>query len=332
MAWTGDAGAASLLYCACGHHLRVDDPRPGRVVQCPECGAWQRVPVPEARPAARRSRRKRADDGLRSCLLYPISDGSGVALLVVLPPIMWLMSVPVFDILRYLFPVDRTFNPIALVIVPLTLPLLIGFVLFFGYILLFLGRVLVASAMGDAEHPRWPPWDRLEILEGLGRWTWALLFGVGIGGFPVLIYWKNCGDLDLIDWIVLTELVAVGVAYAQMALAAALLHDSIAAANPVTVVQAIGRIGWAYLRPALLGGVAVMLAGGLLWVVLTQIPAITAAAFGLWAYWVAFLYLATVLMRVVGLTYYRHRLALGWYRTARPRWGAERLNRIYVNS
>lgn len=268
---------------------------------------------------------------MASTLLYPISDGPGVALLVVLPPVMWLMSVPVFDIIRYLFPVDRTFNPIALFIVPLTLPLAIGFVLFFGYILLFLGRVLVSSAMGEIEHPRWPPWDRLEILEGLGRWVWALLFGAGIGGFPAIVYWEFCGDIDPIDWVVLTELAAVGTAYAQLALAASLLHDSIAAANPIMVVQSMSRMGWSYLKPALLGGLSVMLAGAALWVVLCKIPAITAAAFGLWAYWVLFLYLAMVLMRVVGLTYHRHRAALGWYR-ARPRWGAGRLNRIYVNS
>ena len=44
--------------------------------------------------------------------------------------------------------------------------------------------------------------------------------------------------------------------FAQMALAAALLHENIVAANPITVVAAIVRIGWAYLWPCLLAGIA----------------------------------------------------------------------------
>lgn len=324
--------ARSTLYCGCGNFLRVDDPKPGRVVQCPDCGAWQRLPYAVIHtPRSYRRRRRGRDDRLGQMLLYPFQDGPGLALLAVLPPVMWLMSVPVFDVIRYMFPVDRTFNPIALVIVPLTLPLAIGFTLFFGYILLFLGRVLVSSALGEVEHPRWPAWDRLEILEGMMRWIWALVFGVGIGGLPALLFWLVCGDIDPIDWVILIELAAVGVAFAQMALAASLLHDTIVAANPVTVVKSIARIGWAYLEPALVGAFSLVFLGGALSIVLSRIPNLTAAAFALWGFWVLFLYLAMVVMRVVGLTYHRHGEALGWYQV-RPKWGVGRLNRIYINS
>jgi hypothetical protein len=254
-----------------------------------------------------------------------------VALLIILPPVMWLMSVPVFDVLRFAFPADRVFNPIAMIIVPLTLPLVIGFVLFFGYILLFLGRVLVSSSMGEVDHPRWPAWDRFEILEGAGRWLWATCFGIAIGGLPTLIYWVFCGDIDLIDWIILVELAAVGVAYAQMALAAALLHDTIVAANPVTVIQSIIRIGWGYLQPALLGAVAWVACDAALWFALARVSNLTLAAFALWGFWVLYLYLSMVVMRAVGLTYYFHAEDLGWYRT-RPRWGVGRLNQLYANS
>ena len=83
------------LHCACGQHLRVDDPRPGRVIQCPDCGAWQRIPPAESRPTTYRRHRRRRDDGVGSILSYPVSDGPGVALLVVLPPVMWPTLFPI---------------------------------------------------------------------------------------------------------------------------------------------------------------------------------------------------------------------------------------------
>lgn len=323
------------LHCACGRALRVFDPTPGRVVKCPDCGAWQRVPADEHlahAPMVSTRRRKEAGERLIDCLIYPVSDGPGIALLIVLPPVLWLMSVPVFDLIQYLMPVNRTtFNPIAVLIVPVTLPLMCSFTLFFGYILLYLGRVLVSSATGEIEQPRLPPWDRIEILEGLGRWLWAFVFGLGIGGLPVMIYWVNCGDLDLFDRIVLAELLAIGAGYAQMALAASILHDSVVAANPITIVRSIVRVGWAYVRPSLVGGFALMLLATSLYAVLFRAPNITIAGIGLWAYWVVFLYLSMAVMRLLGLTYYRHARALGWFR-ARPRWGVDQLNRIYVNS
>ena len=65
------------------------------------------------------------------------------------------------------------------------------------------------------------------------------------GGLPALVYWITCGEVDLFDRIVLVDLIVPGLAYAQMALLATLIHESPLAANPVTVTRAI--------RPARLG-------------------------------------------------------------------------------
>ncbi|MFO0956704.1 MAG: hypothetical protein U0800_04455 [Isosphaeraceae bacterium] len=329
MARNGTATAS--FPCSCGHILHSCNPEPGKVLQCPECGAWRRVPL-ESRPLTYRRRgRKGPIDRLDRVLLYPLVDGPGVALLVVLPPVMWLLSVPIFDLLRFVFPADRTFNPIAVVIVPLTMPLVLGFLLFFGYILLFLGRVLVSSAIGQEEHPRWPTWDRFEIFEGLVRWGWAAFFGIGIGGLPALLYGWTRGTTEPVDRVILVELAAVGIAYAQVALAASLLHDALIAANPVTVVRCLIQLGKDYVPAAVIGAVSMILTGGTLWYVLNRIPNITLAAFGLWGFWVLYLYLSTLVMRAVGLAYFKHSEALGWYRE-RPRWGMDRQNRIYINS
>ena len=138
-------------------------------------------------------------------------------------------------------------------VLPVFIPLMFSFAMTLGYVLMFLGHVLVASAMGENDHPRWPEWHPSEISEGLGRWLWALLFGVALGGLPIVAYW---GYMQRVDWLrgfVFVDLVLFGTAFAQMALAAALMHDTIIAANPITVLAAIFQIGWEYVVPCLVG-------------------------------------------------------------------------------
>ena len=185
---------------------------------------------------------------------YPLVDGPGIALLVFFPPVLWLMSLPIFDVIAFLEPLTRGNWALGLLVLPILLPMLISFALVLGYALLFLGQVLVSSAMGDPDHPRWPEWDRQAISEGLGRWMWAGVVGLVVGGFPVALYWKYCGDIDWFDRIVFAELVILGVGYAQLALAASLLHDSLVAANPLTVLLAVARLGWDYVQPCLTAG------------------------------------------------------------------------------
>jgi hypothetical protein len=342
----------SALHCPCGRRFYPMGVGPGQLAKCPACGAWRRVPeaaAPEtvadavrrasaaqaqASGRRRRGRSIEAEASLGRCLLYPLRDGPGVAMLVAIPPFFWIMSVPAFDIIRILSPgVGREFNPIAAFLVwSIALPLILSFVMVLGYILLFLGGVLVASAMGEDDHPSWPTWDYRAIVEGLGRWGWALVFGFGLGAFPTVAYWVNCGDIDLFDRIVFADLLVLGAGYTQMALAAALLHNTLLAANPWTVLQGIWRLGWAYLEPCLVAGGAVILALASLYGVLFRAPSLQVAAIGLWAWWVFALYAAMVVLRLLGLTYYRHADALGWFR-ARPRWAVwGRQGTIYTNS
>ena len=127
-------------------------------------------------------------------------------------------------------------------ILPIFLPLMFSFAMTLGYVLLFLGYMLVASAMGENDHPRWPEWHPAEISEGIARWIWALLLGVA-GGWPVAAYWGYGREINWLHGVVIVNLVVVGTAFGQMALAAALLHETILAANPVTVLIAIVRHG-----------------------------------------------------------------------------------------
>jgi hypothetical protein len=279
-----------------------------------------------------RWRHPRVEPSLWECLVYPLNDGPGLGLLVLLPPFLWLLSLPIFDIVAVMQPLTKSDWALGLLIVPVLIPVLFSFSMTLGYALLFLGHVLVSSALGEIDHPRWPEWHPADISEGICRWFWAGLFGALLGGIPVAFYWFHCGEIDWFDWFVFGELTMMGAGYAQMALAASLLHENIIAANPFTVVSSIFRLRGSYLRPCLVASLTLVLSGLGVWGLLFKLPSMWMEALALWAYWVAVLYSAMVTLRMMGLTYHAHALDLSWFRR-RPRWAASRHHgQIYANS
>jgi hypothetical protein len=276
-------------------------------------------------------RHPRVSPSLGECLAYPLSDGPGLGLLVFLPPMLWVLSLPVFDVISYLQPMKADWA-LGMLIVPIMTPMVFSFAMTFGYALLFLGHMLVSSALGENDHPRWPEWQPSEIAEGIGRWFWAVMFGGALGGIPLVYYRMHCGEIDWFDLVVFLNLITLGVAYAQMALAAALLHDNIIAANPFTVFLAIFRIGWDYLRPCLVAVLVLVMAGMAAWGLIYQMPTMWMEGLAIWLFWVLIFYGAMVVVRMMGLTYHAHALDLHWFRR-RPRWTSSgRKGQIYANS
>jgi hypothetical protein len=276
-------------------------------------------------------RHPRVSPSLGECLAYPLSDGPGLGLLFFLPPMLWILSLPVFDVISYLQPMKADWA-LGMLIVPIMTPMVFSFAMTFGYALLFLGHMLVSSALGENDHPRWPEWQPSEIAEGIGRWFWAVMFGGALGGIPLVYYRMHCGEIDWFDLVVFLNLITLGVGYAQMALAAALLHDNIIAANPFTVLLAIFRIGWDYLRPCLVAVLVLVMAGMAAWGLIYQMPTIWMEGLAIWLFWVFIFYGAMVVVRMMGLTYHAHALDLHWFRR-RPRWTSSgRKGQIYANS
>jgi hypothetical protein len=270
-------------------------------------------------------------EGLGASLVYPLRDGPGVAMLVLVPPFLWFMSIPVLDLIAALAP-SGEFNALALLMVPFTLPLVSSFILLLGYVLLFLGQVLVSSALGDVDHPTWPEWVPERMTDGVGRLILGTLVGVLLGALPAGLYWFFGKPVDFPSLILLATLIVAGVVYSQLAMAAALLHDRPAEAHPGTVLRAMYRMGWSYLYPSIVTLVALSIAAALLWWVLFDAPSLNIAALGLWAFWVLAVYLAMVCARVLGLAYARHAEDLRWCRN-RPQWTWSRhTGRIYGNS
>ncbi len=258
----------------------------------------------------------REPNGIRASFLYPFWGATGVALLVILPPILWLMSVPFVTMIIAFTGQDTPFRVGAMLAL---IPSFLGLSCALGYSLLFLGRVAAASAIGEVHHPRWPDWELSAIFFGFGRWLWAGFIGGVVGGFPATAYWIYCGDVDPFDALILAELAAAGAVYALMALLASILHDDALAANPITVLVAIRRVGWGYVTPCLLAGAAgvtIVTVGMAAFEV--ENPAL--AAFLFWFFWVLALYLSLVVLRILGLFYHAHARELGWFRD-RTGWG-----------
>jgi hypothetical protein len=258
----------------------------------------------------------RPEVSLRESLLYPLWGATGVALLVIFPPLLWFASQP------FLMAVEAPSagqSPFGIGVLFLLFPPVLAFGAVFGYLLLYLGRVAASSALGEVHHPRWPDWDLSAIVFGLGRWLWAGLTGGVVGGVPAVVYWVYCGEVDLFDYLILAELLAVGAVYALMALLASILHEDALAANPVTVAAAIWKSGWGYAQPCLLAGFAVVVAATLLGATF-KVKANWLSAFLFWVFWVVALYEAMVVLRVLGLFYHKHARELGWFR-GRTGWG-----------
>jgi hypothetical protein len=341
-----DRNDAPILVCACGKRLRAPGARPGRVGRCPACGDVLRVEdatsvsapeevscTPDGPPKRRRRKRPEAqtknwngfvseparrESRVRESFLYPLWGVPGISLLVFLPPVLWFASIPVsYAVLALFSPSGFTRNSLNALLIMIPSTFFLGLLL--GYVLLFLGRVVASSASGQVHHPHPPDWDLSDILFGLGRWVWAGLVGVVVGGLPATAYWVYCGDIDLFDAMILAELLAVGAIYALMALLASILYEDILAANPFTVIRAIVRVGWSYAWPCLLTGFAVLTVLTLA-VASFKVQSPAGAAFLLWFFWVVALYLSMVVLRVLGLFYHAHSRELGWFRD-RTGWG-----------
>jgi hypothetical protein len=279
-----------------------------------------------------RWRHPRIDPNLWECLRYPLADAPGIGLLFLFPPILWALSLPIFDIIAVLQPITKGNWKLGLLVVPVMIPVGFSFAMVFGYAIVFLGHVLVASSLGENDHPSWPEWHPADIAEGIFRWIWATIVGLLIGAVPLVLYWVNCGEIDVFDCLIFSGLIMLASGFGQMALAAALLHENIIAANPITVVVAIFRIGWAYLWPCLLAGIALAFTVLGVFLLLYKMPQMWMEAVALWTYWVLVFYLGMVSIRMMGLTYHAHAPDLAWFRR-RPRWATTRhRGQLYANS
>ena len=114
------------------------------------------------------------------------------------------------------------------------------------------------------------------------------------------------------DRMILLDLALPGLAYAQMALLSVMLQESYLAANPVTVARALYRGGWSFIWTSLAATAVLVFLGTTLGKIF-EMRDPNLAAFSLYVWWVACLYLTMVMLRRFGLFCFRKRLLDDWF-------------------
>lgn len=189
------------------------------------------------------------------------------------------------------------------------------------YLLQYLGRVLVSSAMGETIPPRLPDRNFDGFLSGLSPWFIWVVMGLTVSLLPFVTFVLSQGGEISTNRLMAFGLLLVGFPYGLMALMLSFLHDDATAAKPSRVLGTLSRF-----LPSFLGTCIVIVAA------LGTGAGIFALAFLLranhfWLYvfaclasWVFAIWIFIAAMRIAGLYYYRRRDGLRWH-VDRPRWG-----------
>jgi hypothetical protein len=201
------------------------------------------------------------------------------------------------------------------------LPYVILLPLVILYWLQYLGRVIVASAMGETNPPRTPDRNFAGFFHGISPWLIWLILGVSVGVLPLCYYGSSLSSWSDANIPAVIGLLLLGLPYVLMSLMMAFVHDSPVAATPWNVIASIFRLGMSYGLLTLFVAAALATAGAIIGF------AFFLRAHVFWLYvisalgcWIVVQWTAIVVMRVLGNCYYQHRNTLRWHREC-PRWG-----------
>jgi hypothetical protein len=141
--------------------------------------------------------------------------------------------------------------------------------LILSYTFGFLDCVMTGALAGEFRHVRWP--GRKIGLAFKSCFTWAACFLAGpiVPIALALIFWLQAGEIQIIDWLILGELVIVAFAYWILVLLTVHAKDGLPHSNPLQVTLMVGQLGWKSI------GIAVGAAGVALVHVLIAIAALT---------------------------------------------------------
>jgi hypothetical protein len=327
--------------CSCGKRLRARDEMARRRTVCPRCG--QPVGVPSGEPTATHlttaERQRRADRRKDASDPTAPRDAVGSMMLALLPGRRspgdgrpapagdrW------YDYLVSPFREWRLWVGFAVLLTLLSAGVLgIGPVLIaaqaddpgarlarwlvglmalwvVGYPCNLLRHVLRAAATGDWAADRGPGLGVGAALAASFIWLGCFLAGPIVFAALAAVYWVECGDPGVIDWLILAELAFLTVGYYLLVLAAVSESGRLRDANPLHVIDLAHRLGWRAGAAALAGFVLVVGHGLLCVVAAEQLRDHTVLAVLLLAAgWLSGLFWATCLFRLLGAWCHRTR-------------------------
>jgi hypothetical protein len=189
-------------------------------------------------------------------------------------------------------------------------------IVYAGYAIAFLQRVLQTAAQGDDDPPSWPDFSEFwqDIL--LPFLQAVVLFAVCFGPtVALLISWGidavNTGNADPARLLLIIPVALAGAVYFPMATLAVAMADSVTALNPLVVIPAILKTFLQYLLILVLTGLifAFWFLAKIGFALLLPIPVLPETIIG-----AVMFYLLTVWARALGLMYFATKDRLGWFR------------------
>lgn len=257
-------------------------------------------------------------------VLYPLRGAECMGLMALLGTAFWILTVLVPEYCLTLMADADSLGAMPmgyLVSLITSLPAIILIPPAIFYVLQYLGRVLVSSAMGETIPPRSPDRNFDGFLSGLSPWFVWVMMGVTVSLLPFVSYSLAQGRSVTANPIVPIGLLALGVPYALMALMISFLHDDATAAKPSVVITALLRLIGSFWGICLVVMAGVGLGVGFFALAyLLRANHFWLYVFACLACWMAALWIMIVVMRLLGMYYYRHKDVLRWHRE-RPRWG-----------
>ena len=207
-------------------------------------GITATVPEPHPRTPKVRRRRQLERHGYQ-CLAYPFLNG-GVLLGFAL-----ILSVAMAGVVLTV----QNFPPFSLKSISEWLPW-ISWVLFVMLIASFayttVECALISALAGEGSALYWPGWNGGFPLKSGVRWLVCFLAGpivpVGVAGY----FWIYGGDLAVLDWIILVELVVLAAAYWLLAIVSANECNRLRDANPLRVALLVHRLKFRAVVPVLI--------------------------------------------------------------------------------
>ncbi len=172
----------------------------------------------------------------------------------------------------------------------------------------FLASVLDAALRGEVVYVSRLDRHVVAVLPAGGRWLVCFLAGPVVFAAAAWLYWRGCGDPTWVDWLILTELGAVGAATMVLALLSVAARGKLRDVQPLAVIDLAHQLGGRVLAFVLAGGVLFALHGLALAAGVVAVQDGETAGWPVLAgVWVSGVFGATVFFRVLGVWLYRRR-------------------------
>jgi hypothetical protein len=130
-----------------------------------------------------------------------------------------------------------------------------------SYLFGFLDCVMASGIAGEYRHVRWPGRKINMALKSCAVWAICFLAGPIVPIGVALLFWLRAGELEVLDWLILAELIIVALSYWILVLLTVNARDGLINVHPLRVAEQASRMGWRSIGVAVAGGFLALLHG-----------------------------------------------------------------------